>query len=195
MSLHITPLNTTCPNTGQGQRPCKPLLKEKVRGTAQPATREGAITTKRKLGAQLLWRTSSNIIPPDRPETQGPTPPLRAGMGTELDPCPQGPAQTVDPPVLGCTLWSATPGSRPPFSHNASPLLTPCSLTAQASRAPGPHTRATAAKATPGCPFPASQLLPDSVGEFMPALGLQEAGVGGWDRRGWSCDDVKRDRR
>lgn len=56
-------------------------------------------------------------------------------------------------------------------------------------------TRPIVAKATPGCPSPASQLLPDSVGEFMPALGLQEAGVGGWDGRGWSCGDVKRDRR
>ena len=47
----------------------------------------------------------------------------------------------------------------------------------------------------PQVPSPASQLLPDSVGEFMPALGLQEAGVGGWDGSGWSCGDVKRDRR
>lgn len=117
-------------------------------------------------------------------------------MGTELDPC----------------LPRARPGCQP-INSQVYPMInnfgftsvlyllcfsTPGSPTAQTLkfRWPGMETRTIhCSQSHPGCPSPASQLLPDSVGEFMPALGPQEAGVGGWDGRGWSCGDVKRDRR
>lgn len=54
----------------------------------------------------------------------------RAGLETELNPCPPR-ASDRQPISFRSTPWSITLGLPLSFSHDASPLLTPCSLTAQ----------------------------------------------------------------
>lgn len=148
-----------------------------------------------------LQENASNTVP-GYPE--GFTPPshgpkalmLKAGIGAEGDP---GPPRAIDSQVC---LIPGLPHSWPVLFLGGEewgdvstlhPFI-PSQLRHWQSAGLGRKPTQPFASAPRGS-SPTSQLLPDSLGEFMPALGLQEAGVGGWDGRGWSCGDVKRDRR